>query len=196
MDGKEVMHNINRLIKHHVWDEDHVYTDFVTTRNTPIIPQTTPKQHDLIIFPTEISEQHKCVFGVGKVIEIEGKNIFFQWLGSKPLAEASKPFLPGWVDLKDNKGYYSTRKIHKSHPPWTNKDTATEITINDVIATGSDLLNSNHKIAENFRRIIERATGEHITWGASKHSSGVCCIGLLMLLMLVLHGIVADVGAA
>lgn len=158
--------NVNRLVKHHMWDDIHTCTDMpAETRRTHAL-ETPPKIGDLIVFPTTYNEQHKCVFGVGKILELNSvNNMIFQWLGNKPLAEASKPFAPGWVDPRDNKGYYASRPIHISHPPWTNRDTCTEVTVSSIIAKG-DILNAAGRINNTTRAIIEASVGESISWGA------------------------------
>lgn len=162
--GMEHIHHVNRLIKHHVWDDIHESTDIATPRPLPT-PTAPPEKGDLILFPTTFNSENKCFFGVGKVIEILGKNnISFQWYGYPPLPEAHKPFLPGWTDKIDNKGYYATRKLHASHPAWTNDDTATEIGIESIIAQGADILGENNKINKTHRERIERAVGERIKW--------------------------------
>ena len=79
INGKEIMHNVNRLVKHHVWDDVHIRTDI--QERTPAPAEDTPlKVGELIVFPTAYNEQHKCVFGVGKVLQVVGPNdINFQW---------------------------------------------------------------------------------------------------------------------
>jgi len=164
--GREVVHNVNRLVKHHAWDDTHTQTDTPKQTRETIIPTTPPHVGELIVFPTTYNEQHKCVFGMGRVLEIKSGNaVVFQWLGNKPLAEASKPFAPGWVSPKDNKGYYSQKPIHPSHPPWTNIDTATDLEVSAIIAKG-DILNATGRVNASTRATIEAATGETITWGA------------------------------
>jgi hypothetical protein len=163
--GVEKTYNVNRLIKHYVWDEDHLCTDKIPKKplETPLEPLKTG---DLFIFPMEYNDEHRCVFGMGKVLEIKGRNnIFFQWYGNAPLAEASKPFTPAWVTKGENKGYYSFRKLHPSNPPWTNEDTATCVGIDEVILKGTDLVNETGRISAANREKIETAIGEKITWG-------------------------------
>ena len=99
-------------------------------------------------------------------MERRGKNdIFFQWYGNKPLAEANKPFAPGWV-RSDNKGYYAIRKLHASHPPWTNMDTATCVGEESSIVKGKDIINPR-RIGVIYREKIETALGEKIDWGGT-----------------------------
>ena len=165
MNGREVTHNVNRLVKHHVWDDVHTRTDTTTLDTHTRTTESTPGTATLIVFPTTYNEEHKCYFGVGRVIKVRGPNdIYFQWLGNRPLSEASKPFALGWVDPRDNKGYYAKTATHPSHPPWTNEDTATNVAVSAIIAQG-EILAANGKISTSARGKIEAAVGEAITWG-------------------------------
>jgi len=117
------------------------------------------------LFPTTYNEANVCLEKIGRVIEIRGPhNVVFQWLGNKPVAEASKPFAPGWVDPRDNKGYYSNRPLHSSHPPWTNRDTATNLAVSAIIAKG-DVLSPSGRVSVPMRSKIEAILGERIAWG-------------------------------
>ena len=159
--GEEYTHNVNRLIKHYVWDEMHDRTDVKSAH--PIHAPTIPiRPGELILFPTAYNRENKCFFGIGRVLEIRGKNNFsFQWYGSPLLPEAHKPFLPGWVDRR---GYYALRKLHHSHPAWTNEDTATELDSQSVILRGPDILTESNHVHRKHRERIERMTGEKIRW--------------------------------
>ena len=87
MNGKEVAHNLNRLIRHHAWDDANMRTD--VPKNPPSVAGAAPNTGTIIAFPTTYNEEHRCVFGLGKVIEVRGpNNIHFQWLGNKPVSEA------------------------------------------------------------------------------------------------------------
>jgi len=165
--GIEKIYNVNRLIKHHIWDAENLSTDTTQReREQKISPRRPPEIGEIIVFPMECSEKHRCIFGMGKILEIKGKNnIFFQWYGNAPRAEARKSFKPGWVDLTDNKGYYSFRKIHASHPAWTNEDTLTNIGIDSVIVSDRDIVDGKGRIETKFREMIEIALGERIPWG-------------------------------
>ena len=164
INGKEVSHNVNRLVKHHVWDEVHLSTD----DKKLVAPKLRepPAHGELIIFPMAHTQDHNCPFGVGKVIDsTDPKNVKVQWLGSRPGSDVSKPFGLGWVDPKDNKGYYG-RRLHYSHPLWTNEDTSTTVSTEMVILQGTDILNpANDKIATIHRDAIESALGVTVTWG-------------------------------
>ena len=156
MDGKEVMHNVNRLVRHHVWDEAHPQTDTLPEPAHPGLT-LTPTPGMLVVFPTTYNEQHKCLFGVGRVIEVKGPNdVHFQWFGNKPLSEASKAFAPGWVDPRDNKG--STQTSHTRRTPWTNRDTATSLAVSAIIAQG-EILATNGKVNVAVRGKIEATIG-------------------------------------
>src|SRR4051812_37094489 len=68
--------------------------------NTPTaIPRPPLTKGTLIVFPTTYNSEHKCRFGLEKVLDATNpNNVVFQWYGNLPLAEAHKPFYPGWVD--------------------------------------------------------------------------------------------------
>ena len=118
MRGKEVTHNVNRLIKHHVWDEEHMCTD--RPHRVEEREETRPEIGDLIVFPSTYNSEHKCIFGMGRVMEIRSaEDVLIHWLGNMPCAEANKPFALGWIDGKDNLAYYAAKKTHFSHTPLT-----------------------------------------------------------------------------
>ena len=67
--GIEKMYNVNRLIKHHVWDAHNLCTDTAPQHQTHIqpTPRKPPERGDVIVFPMECNDEHKCIFGVGKI---------------------------------------------------------------------------------------------------------------------------------
>ena len=165
-EGGETTHNVNRLVKYHTWEG--MDTSAIRTREPAPPPrEAPPKPGEIVVFRTSYSDTHHCLFGVGRVIQVIGPNdIHFQWLGNRPAAEASKPFEPGWVDTRDNKGYYKSKPNHPSHPPWTNRDTCTEITTECIILRGADMLRSDNKFTAAARAKIEASVGESISWGS------------------------------
>ena len=63
------------------------------------------KTGETIIFPMNMSDSHPIPFGVGRVLEIRGKqDLKFQWMGNTTCS-ARGTFLPGWIDPKDKKFY-------------------------------------------------------------------------------------------
>ena len=154
MNGKAVAHNVNRLIKHHSWDDQHPMTDTPRPPPTPAPPRT-PGKGEIFAFLTAVNEENKCDFGLGRVIELELSGIYFQWLGNHPLTTADKKFRPGWIDPKDGKHYYAEKKNKAGHQLLTNKDTLTTVAIESVIASGPNLLGSNHHISPEYRIILE-----------------------------------------
>ena len=77
INGKEVTHNVNRLIKHHVWDDVHLSTD----DKKLVAPKLKepPTVDDIILFPTAMTRDHACAFGVGRVIDAtNANNVKFQ----------------------------------------------------------------------------------------------------------------------
>jgi hypothetical protein len=109
--GKEMTYNVNRLIKHHVWDDAHIRTDN-SVRRDPERREPPAKINDIIAFPSTYNAEHKCIFGMGKILEIRGpEDVLVQWLGNMPFAEAHKPFTFAWIDKKD-KRTYSGKRMH------------------------------------------------------------------------------------
>ena len=162
--GQEQVHNVNRLVKHYVWDDIHERTDITSTR-IPLTHVPTPEKGEMILFLTTYNKENKCHFGVGEILEVKSRENFeFQWYGSPPLPEAHKPFFPGWVDPIDNKGYYAKKRIIFSHPPWTNSDTATELGVDSILIRGADVLGKDSRVNIKHREKIERAVGERIKW--------------------------------
>ena len=162
--GEEQVHNVNRLVKHHVWDDIHERTDIISTR-LPLTHVPTPEKGEIILFLTTYNKENKCLFGVGEILEVKSRENFeFQWYGSPPLPEAHRPFLPGWVDPVDNKGYYAKKRILSSHPPWTNVDTATELGVDSILIRGADVLKKDGRVNARYREKVERAAGERIKW--------------------------------
>ena len=91
--GEEHTHNVNRLVKHYVWDDIHERTD-VTSTHLPLTPAQAPTIGEMVLFQTAFNRENTCLFGVGRVLEVRGReNVLFQWFGSRPLPEAHKPFL-------------------------------------------------------------------------------------------------------
>ena len=163
--GKHVTHNVNRLIKHHIWDEIHSDTN-VKRQKLPEQPEIDRplEAGELIAFTTKQTADNNCIFGIGRILPKTDANITIQWYGNNPRAEAKRPFLPIWIDQKDGLRYHKTRPNHRSHQPWTNWETKTEIHLSDIIARGSGILKADGRISPIFRTKIENALEEQITW--------------------------------
>jgi hypothetical protein len=136
MDGKEVAHNVNRLIKHHAWDDVHI-----TTSEKKVSPameeEKPPSPSELIIFPMAITKDHKAPFGVGQVIKVRGPNdVFIQWWGHEDKCKPKGVFKPGWVQ-KDNRAYFATNRYHAGDRPWTNEDSATDVRVSAIVLRGA-----------------------------------------------------------
>ena len=87
---KEVRVNVNRLIKHHVWDDEHVSTD-APPKIAPPRPDDRPMIGELVVFPMAENAEHKCAFGVGKVLQIRSEqDVLVQWLGNNFLRPRTK----------------------------------------------------------------------------------------------------------
>lgn len=162
IEGEEVTHNVNRLIKHHI--ECHQSTDAKSTKKQKETLEKEKEEEaplkvgDIIITTNHV--ETKCPFGVAKVLEIKGTKIIeCQWYGYYPTAEAHKPFLPYWVDRKDGKHYPKNKRNHKSHPPYTTLETQNDIKASDIIIYGDNILKPDGRIAETFRSKIEDEVG-------------------------------------
>ena len=92
------------------------------------------------------------------------ENIEFQWYGSPPLPEAHRPFLPGWVDPIDNKGYYVKKRLLSSPPPWTNVDTSSRTRGRLKFDKRSRRFEKNGRVNARYRDKVDRAAGERIKW--------------------------------
>ena len=96
-------------------------------------PAQTHLHGDLVAFPSGFSEEHHCIFGLGKILKIRSReDILVHWLGNIDLASAKKPFALGWIDGKDNRSYYAAKPTHVSHAPLTSDDAGTNITLSSI----------------------------------------------------------------
>lgn len=122
-DGKEVKHNVNRLVKQHVWDDFHpdtaqgVLSERKQGESKRVLEKVTP--HAVIVFPKERCDRDPMPFGVGLVTAVRSpKDISFQWLGNAAFRPRGT-FLPAWLDPKDRKFYYQKHPLAKTHIPNT-----------------------------------------------------------------------------
>ena len=70
----------------------------------------------------------------------------------------------GWVDPKDNKGYYAKTKMHRTHEMWTNDATETPMGTSELMAKGFDLLDENHRFTKKARKLISGALRPMEVW--------------------------------
>jgi transposase InsO family protein len=176
-EGSEISFNVNRLTKQYPWDDYHLDSSGMT--------QAQPKKHkttiqsdsksdtpkaisvgDVVVFPMATSSDHKSPFGVGKILELRENSKFkFQWLGNR-LYDPNGKFEPGWWDPKDNKSYYGRRV--GSHPILDSDTTETEVSNEQVVAFGPDLLDSTTHISKRTRKIISESIIGVVPWSGGR----------------------------
>lgn len=166
IDGEEITHNVNRLIRHHIWDEAHHDTNVGAAKKKKKAEEKLEKVEPLKIGDIVVTSKHPgqdCEFGVARILEIKGThNIECQWYGNWPKTKAKRPFIPFWVDGKDEKHYPLKKPRAKTHEPYTNAHTKHDISINDIIVYGN-ILSEDGKFDKTVRSKIEEEIGE-ICW--------------------------------
>jgi hypothetical protein len=169
-DGKEVRHNVNRLVKHHAWDEFHPDTAqglLKKQADTKSVPKVAHKiePNSIIVFPKERSDNDQLPFGVGRVLTVRSpKDISFQWLGNASFNPRGT-FLPGWLDPKDRKFYFQRRPLAQSHAPYLNDVDEVTIGTGDVIAAGFHVLTAEQRISPPIREIVVNNPDVRYAWG-------------------------------
>ena len=172
-EGKEVEYNVNRLTKQYPWDDDHLDTsqkldrkeeeEENTDRNNGL--KTDIQIGEVVVFQMAITETHRAPFGAGRVLQVRNsEDIVFQWIGN-PRCNPRGTWQNGWIDPKDNKGYYAKNKMHKSHSTWTNDATETPMGLSELIAKGFDLIDSGNCFTKKARKIISNALKPMDVWG-------------------------------
>jgi transposase InsO family protein len=170
--GVEVRHNVNRLWKHHRWDDLHsdTMTALMKPRvkepsatassatSTAELPTAKPtdefKIGELIAFPKEVGDDDSLPFGIGKIIDIQGDEFEFQWLANQNCHPRGK-FLPCWIDNADGKYYMRAKPTDKAHFPLTNRHFTTSVTKVDIIIHGFRILNDNGHLTARAREAIQ-----------------------------------------
>lgn len=164
--GKEFIVNVNRVIKHHVWDDVHMTTSETKTTQRP--PDEEALQADeIIVFPMGVNSEQAAPFGIGRIMEIRGpNNILIQWWGNADNARAGGTFRPGWVDIKTKGSYYSDTRGATGNRAWTSDDTATTVSSREIVLRGTKetLFNAAGYIRERVRAQIDEGIGEPIEW--------------------------------
>ena len=159
VEGKETKANVNRLSKHKPFNtsksDTSVEPDGWLVRAGKVPPDAVPvaenqqvqtrdvKAGEMIVFPTEMTNDFACPFGVGKVIEAHaGGKLFFQWYGNTHDAPNST-YRPLWFQPTTKKCYYRPAREHASHRDYTNVDTKTEVTQYYLTAFGFKILEND-----------------------------------------------------
>ena len=178
---KEVTYNVNRLFKHHRWDEEHFDTSKLVSGAVPearaatkkakpsyaAIASNPPRVGEVIIFPLPVAIGHRSPFGVGRILAvIKNKNLEFQWLGNY-YYEYDEPFLMGWKNLSEDLGYYANAKLSATDVQWTGAMTGTCIDTSYVFARGNDLLTKDKKmLTAKAKKAIILELGDRREWSA------------------------------
>jgi exonuclease III len=175
--GTATTYNVNRLTKQYFWDgvckdtgkafqkPSEAELDFKhgdAKEADSVIEQSKAeevKEGHIIIFPMEMSDDHPCPFGVGRVLDVTDKsNLHFQWLGNAKY-NATSSFKPAWFQESDKTYYYSQKPIHHSHPAYTGRMSLTKevaVSSDDVMASGFDLV-SKDRLSLRARKAIMTA---------------------------------------
>ena len=99
----------------------------------------------MILFGLNDGTSNKNAYAVAKALSVNNGWIHFQWLGNYSNSK-ERVFLPGWIDPRDNREYYSRKQIHPSHVKFTGTDTETFIDTSRVILKGSALIKESGKL--------------------------------------------------
>ena len=157
LDGKSFPMNYNRITRFVPWDEMNLTTDkWLNCRDSAssLREEETPVNNkyeevvtgDVILFGLNDGTSAKNTYAVAKVLNVNKKNwICFQWMGNYSNSK-DRVFLPGWVDVKDNKEYYSRKPMHKNHPKFMGEDTETYLNTSSVLLKGTALIRENGKL--------------------------------------------------
>jgi hypothetical protein len=176
---KEVEYDVNRLFKHHSWDEDHFDTSGLVPGAEPVpkeargrkaktgyvaLPATPPEIGEAIIFPLDMAPDHNAPFGVGRILKVRGEKLQFQWLGNAGY-EYNDSFLPGWKNVSEDLGYYKAKKLAVTDVPWTGDMTGTPMDTSFVFARGRDLLTIEKcLLTAKAKRAIVQELGREGDW--------------------------------
>ena len=154
LDGKVLPMNYNRVVKFTPWDETNSSTD-IWSRDHEREGSEEPARKrakyddissgDVILFGLNDGTSNKNAYAVAKALSVNNGWIHFQWLGNYSNSK-ERVFLPGWIDPRDNREYYSRKQIHPSHVKFTGTDTETFIDTSRVILKGSALIKESGKL--------------------------------------------------
>ena len=112
---------------------------------------------DIIFFKLENKQHDQPSHVVAKVIHCKSDGyIDFQWMGHYSKSDDKATFQSGWVDVKDNKEYYSNSKLHKNHIMYTGESTGTFIRIENILLHGEKALKHNGKLTAEARSFLAR----------------------------------------
>ena len=128
--------------------------------DTPILVGET------IIFPAATEGEYHIPFGIGVVTDASDQSdISIQWLGNEK-GKTNLAFRLCWNQASTSQIYYRDHNIHSTHTPATGSN----VHADEVIAHGTNILNSEGKIASKIRHILEDNPMVRQAWGDSEES--------------------------
>ena len=157
---KRIAHNVNRLIKHEVWDD--VNTDTNKKPKLRIEPEEKKSlaTGDMIVYR---NKKLKNPFGVGKILACEDKSdIIVQSYGDEDTM-INKAFFPMWVHSNVD-GHYPKAERNAADKEYTNKHMEFTISAEDILFTGENILNDEFRIRNDIKSRIDEAIGEPLAW--------------------------------
>jgi len=174
--GVDSLVHVNRLTRKYHWTEampDTAIWDSEVSSTSEQPPQVTRKEMlprisegDTIIFPLEMEAGTRIPFGIGVVLDASDQsNIHYQWLGNAS-GRADRPFRLCWHQASTDQIYYKETKLHAGHT----KGTGSDVAAREVIAYGTDILNSGVKITRRIRQMLEDNPTVQQNWGANDES--------------------------
>ena len=170
-EGRDTRVHVNRLTRKYHWTEAMPDTAIWSTKNiTDILQEDKPDEPkdetpiqvgETIIFPAAMEGEYNIPFGIGVVTDASDQsNICIQWLGNEK-GKTNLAFRLCWHQASTSQIYYRDHKIHGTHTPATGSN----VHANEVIAHGTNILNSEGKIASRIRHILEDNPMVRQAWG-------------------------------
>jgi exodeoxyribonuclease III len=151
--------HVNLLTRYRPWEDalPSVDTPLLSTENEIIdlgdavdddnfieITQPPPRQGELVLIRLQSLSEDSMPFSVAKFLEYnDDDSLVIQWYGNTP-DNVLLSHRPGWVDSLDNKHYYANRPNKRSHLPYTNGFSRTQILFSHVVRTKVILANGDH----------------------------------------------------
>ena len=94
---------------------------------------------------------------------VEGNNIHFRWFGNMSYNYGGT-FVQGWRNVDEDLGYYKKGRIARHDVPWTGEATETTVTVDDLIAWGSDLITTDNRLSTRAKQAIVDSVGPAKDW--------------------------------
>jgi hypothetical protein len=188
VDGKLERVSVTRLTKQHPWDDGHQDTQ-CAFRGAPVavdepeVPEADEargsknypvKDGELIVFPTEVSEEHPMPFGVGRVVDATNQNdLQFQWYGNAD-SDPRSTFRPCWIQPSENRHYYKIQPLHPRHKHYLGSLDDVVVKATDLTCHGFNLLNTSERLNPAARRAIVGDAWIRDSWGEERGDLFLC----------------------